>query len=71
MAAIIIIIFILLGLALGFLINAGFVWVICWGLNAIGVHTIAGWTVEFSWPLVVVFTLICILISGFFTNAKN
>lgn len=62
---------VILGIALGFLLNAGFVWVICWALNAIGIHTIAGWTVQFSWPLVVVFTLICCLISGFFANARR
>jgi len=67
----IVIITIILGIALGFLLNAGFVWIICWALNAIGVHTIAGWTVQFSWPLVIVFTLICCLISGFFASARN
>ena len=67
----IVIITIILGIALGFLLNAGFVWIICWALNAIGIHTIAGWTVQFSWPLVIVFTLICCLISGFFASARN
>lgn len=62
---------IILGIALGFLLNAGFVWIICWALNAMGIHVIAGWTVQFSWPLVIVFTLICCLISGFFTNARK
>jgi hypothetical protein len=67
----IVIIGIILGIALGFLLNAGFVWIICWALNAMGIHVIAGWTVQFSWPLVIVFTLICCLISGFFTNARK
>ena len=63
--------FVAIGIALGFLANAGFVWIICWALNAIGIHTIGGWTVQFSWPLVVIFTLVCLLISGFFANARK
>ena len=67
----IIIICAFIGLAIGFLLNAGFVWIVCWALNAIGVHTIGSWTVQFSWPLVIIFTLICLLISGFFMNARK
>lgn len=40
-----------IGLGIVFLIDAGFVWLICWALNLIGVHTICGVPVEFSWTL--------------------
>ena len=62
---------ILVGLGIGFLINAGVVWALCWGLNAIGITSIGGWTVQFSWPLVVVFTLATIIIGGFFRSEKS
>lgn len=62
---------VIIGFAVGFFINAGIVWVLCWALNAIGVHTLFGWTVQFSWPLVIIFTIICAIISGFFTKAKS
>ena len=67
----IIILSLLLGFALGFLINAGVVWVICWGLKAIGITTIFGWEVAFSWPLVVIFTIIYMVIRGLFKSAKE
>lgn len=43
-------------LALRFFITAGLVWVIIWGLNAIGITTMFGWTISFSWYLVAVVT---------------
>lgn len=49
---------ILLCIALGFGVNALFVLAICWGLKAIGIYTIGGWTVGFSWPLVIIFTIV-------------
>ena len=61
---------IILGIALGFLINAGVVWIICWALKAIGVTTIFGWTVAFSWPLVIIFTVVYILLRGIFLSGK-
>lgn len=61
----------LLGIGLGFIINAGLVWVICWGLKAIGITAIGSWTVAFSWPLVVVFTVIYMIIAGIFRNGKK
>ncbi len=39
-------------------LNAIVVWLLCWGLKAIGIVSIFGWTVAFSWPLVVVFMVI-------------
>lgn len=58
--------FIVAALALAFFIDAGIVWAICWGLNAIGIHSIGGWQVQFSWPLVIVVILISSLLSGIF-----
>lgn len=43
-------------LALRFFVTAGLVWVIIWGLNAIGITTMFGWTISFSWYLVAVVT---------------
>lgn len=65
------IIIFILSIAIGFFINAGVVWLLCWGLKAIGITTIFGWTVSFSWPLVVLFTLITMIISGFFHKAAK
>lgn len=45
-----------LALALRFFITAGLVWIIIWGLNAIGITTMFGWTISFSWYLVAVVT---------------
>ena len=55
---------IIIVLALAFAIDAGIVWLLCWSLNGIGVHTIGGWTVQFSWPLVVLFIVVTIIITG-------
>ena len=66
---------ILIGLliyGISFLINAGFVWVLCWGLKAIGITTIGGWTVAFSWPLVLIFTVVYIFLHSIFgSNSKK
>lgn len=56
----------LLYLAVTFFINAGIVALLCWGLNALGIHTILGWTVAFSWPLVFVFIIISIILRCIF-----
>ena len=58
--------FMIAALAFCFFIDAGIVWVICWGLNAIGIHSIGGWQVQFSWPLVIVVILISSLLGGAF-----
>ena len=49
---------VVLGIVVGILINSAIVYGICWGLNAIGITSIFGWTVKFSWPLVILFTVI-------------
>ena len=58
---------VLLGYGLAFLINAGIVWLIVTLLQMIGVTMIGTWTVAFSWPLVVLFTLVVSIIRGIFS----
>ena len=55
---------IFIALAVG--LNALVVWLLCWGLKAIGIYTICGWTVAFSWPLVLVFVIVCSTLGGIF-----
>ena len=58
--------------ALSFLMEAGFIWVLCWALNAIGIATICGVAVTFSWPLVLVVWIVSILLRGIFqTTVKT
>ena len=66
-----IVIGVIVGLALAFLINAGLVWVIVWALKGIGITAIGGWTVAFSWPLVILFTVIMIIVNSFFLKIKG
>ena len=61
-----IVIGLLIGYAISFLLNAGLVWLLCWGLKAIGITAIGGWTVAFSWPLVLIFTVIYMILRGIF-----
>lgn len=60
------ILIIVLTIALVVGLNALVVWLLCWGLKAIGIYTICGWTVAFSWPLVLVFVIICSILGGIF-----
>ena len=55
-------------LLLGFLVSAGVIWGICWALPAIGVTTIFGWTVAFSWKLVILLTLVQAFLRGIFSS---
>lgn len=61
----------LIGLALNVLANAGLVWLIVWALKALGIFTIGSWTVAFSWPLVILFTVIYTILSSIFKAGKN
>ena len=62
----------LIGSGLSFLSNAALVWLICWGLKAVGITTIGSWTVAFSWPLVLIFTLVYMFLHGIFgSNSKK
>lgn len=56
----------ILSLALGFLMEAGLVWLLCWALNAIGIVTICGVAVSFSWALVLAIWIISTLLRGIF-----
>lgn len=56
----------LLTIGICFLINAGIVAILAWGLVQVGITTICGWTVAFSWPLVVVFTVIMLVLQSIF-----
>jgi hypothetical protein len=71
MVTIVAIVGVCIGLIIGFLLNAGIVWLICECLKAIGITTILGWTVSFSWPLVVLFTVILIILNGIFSKKKK
>ena len=66
---------VLIGIAIGlgiiFLVDAGFVWLICWALNLIGVHTICGVNVEFSWTLVLAIMIIGCALKGMFGIVKD
>jgi len=65
---------ILIGLLIfgtSFLINAGFVWLLCWAIKAIGITTIGGWTVAFSWPLVLIFTVVYMILYSIFGNRSK
>ena len=58
---------IILSLAIALAVNAGLIWLITWGLVKLGITTICGWTVAFSWPLVIVFTAIYGILKGLVT----
>lgn len=62
-----VIIGLLIGFGLAFLINAATVWIIVALLKAIGITMIGSWTVAFSWPLVLLFTVITMVIRGIFS----
>ena len=65
-----VIIGLLIGFGLAFLINAATVWIIVTLLKAIGITMIGTWTVAFSWPLVLLFTIITMVIRGIFFYQK-
>ena len=63
--------FYILGLFIGSFITVtliwgGIVWVMCWALIAIGITTIGGWTVAFSWKLVLIVALIYTILRNIF-----
>jgi len=63
--------FYILGLFIGSFITVtliwgGIVWVMCWALIAIGVTTIGGWTVAFSWKLVLIVALTYTILRNIF-----
>jgi preprotein translocase subunit SecE len=62
---------IILSLGIALAVNAGLIWLLTWGLVKLGITTICGWTVAFSWPLVIVFTIIYAILKGIFTTIKK
>lgn len=66
------IISVIIGLALCFGFNAGIVALLVWGLKGLGITSLFGWTVAFSWKAVIVFTIVFgILRSIFSSKAKS
>lgn len=57
----------LIGFGLGFFINAAIIWIVIALLKAIGITMIGSWTVAFSWPLVLLFTIVVMVIRGIFS----
>ena len=41
----------------------GITWLLCWALTSIGITTICGWTVAFSWKLVLILAILSSLVS--------
>lgn len=52
--------------SIAMMVNAGIVWALCWALNAMGITQIGGLTVAFSWPLVIVFSIVVGILSSIF-----
>ena len=50
------------------LVWGGIVWVLCWGLTSIGITTIGGWTVAFSWKLVLIVALVASVLKSIFST---
>lgn len=60
--ALTIILTVIICMGVGFLAYAGLIWLLCWGLTKIGITSILGWQVHFSWTLVVVIAIISSLL---------
>lgn len=58
--------FVILSLAISFLVTAGLTWVLCWALPAIGVVAIGSFTIVFSWKLALVVWIILLLLQSIF-----
>lgn len=59
--------FILVSLIISLLMWGGIVWVLCWALTTIGITAIGGWTVAFSWKLVIIVALVYTILHGIFS----
>ena len=65
------IIFYLLGIVVGFMINAGIVWLLCWTLQHLNIYHIGPLAVEFSWYLALLFTLVIMILKGLISIIKK
>lgn len=45
--------------------------ILCWALPAIGITTIFGWTISFSWPLVFICSIASSVLSGIFKSVTT
>lgn len=58
----------MLSFAISFLCTAAIVLLLCWALPLIGITTIAGWTVAFSWKLVLIIAIILAILRSIFSS---
>ena len=42
---------------------SGITWLLCWLLTSLGITTICGWTVVFSWKLVLILAILSAIFS--------
>ena len=66
-----VLVLVLVALVVEFLCEAGLVWLICWGLNVLGIYTICGLSVSFSWPLVIVIWAVGAILRGIFKSTSK
>lgn len=59
--------FFLATLAISLFVWGGIVWVLCWALTALDITVIGGWTVAFSWKLVIIVAVIYTVLHGIFS----
>ena len=57
----------LFSLAISFLCTAAIVWLLCWALPLVGITAIAGWTIAFSWKLVLIIAIILAILRSIFS----
>lgn len=63
---------VILAFAISYLLTAGFVWVLCWVLPAIGITVIGGFVIVFSWKLALAVWVVLLLLRSLFTvNTKG
>lgn len=60
-------VFLVLALAISFLLTSGLVWLICWLLPALGVVVIGSVAIVFSWKLALLVWLILLLLRSIFS----
>lgn len=62
---------VILAFAISYLLTAGFVWVLCWALPAIGITVIGGFVIVFSWKLALAVWIVLLLLRSLFTTTVN